>query len=419
MSAAAPRAGRFVALAAALALAGPPGAGADGGAPVPVSRGNDFLWSGDGSTLLAFERDPRRGLLAVRAFDGASGAPRWELAGERLAALGGATAADARLEAIPALDGAGLLLGSAGRWWLAREAGSRFATAPELDGASDPKFSPDGRQIAFVRDGDLWSYTIDSGAPRRLTTDGAATRDGEAPPAVRRRAGRLPTAGFDWSGDGVRLAFYRWAEGGPPRLAVLDVADGEARELELAADGPGLAVGWTWRFDARAVAVLWLPEGEASLDLRLCHPERSYCRPLAARSWAAGRELHDDFRFLEDGFLWGAGGGAGLSLYDPLGRERRALAVGAARRLGVVAVLDATREAAVAVERPDEEGFVRLLLVDLRSGAAREIAAAPGGPPVALSAPLRAWVRPGKSARGTFEGHLLERLDGTVLRRFE
>jgi hypothetical protein len=417
VSGATPRVRRTAALAAACALAALADARADDA--LPVSRGNDFLWSGDGSTLVAFEREPRRGLLAVRAFDGATGAPRWELAGERLAGMPDATEAGARLAAVPTLDGAGLLLGAGGRWWLLRAAGASFAAVPELDGAADPKFSPDGTQIAFVRDGDLWTYATASGAVRRLTTDGGATRDGETPPEVRRRAGSLPTAGFDWSGDGVRLAFYRSEAGGAARLAVLDVADGEARELDLTAEGAGLAVGWSWRFDARAVAVLWLPAGEAALDLRLCHPERSYCRPLASRGWAAGRELRDDFRFLEDGFLWGAGDGAGLSLWDPLGRERRALAVGETRRLGVVALFDATREVAVAVERPDEEGFVRLLLVDLRSGAVREIAAAPGGPPVALSAPLRSWVRPGKSAKGTFEGHLLERLDGTSLRRFE
>jgi dipeptidyl aminopeptidase/acylaminoacyl peptidase len=406
---------RAAALAVTCALAALPAARAD--ETLPTSRGNDFLWSGDGATLVAFERDPRRGLLAVRAFDGATGGPRWELAGERLAAIGDATELQARLAAVVSIDGAALLLGAESRWWLLSAAGA--AALPELAGAADPKFSPDGTQIAFVRDGDLWTFALGSGAARRLTADGEATRDGETPPEVRRRAGTLPTAGFDWSGDGVRLAFYRWSDGGAARLAVLDVADGEARELELAADGAGLAVGWTWRFDARAVAVVWLPAGEATLDLRLCHPERSYCRPLASRAWAAGREMRDDFRFLEDGFLWGAGDGTGLSLWDPLGRERRALAVGETRRLGVVALFDATREAAVAVERPDEEGFVRLLLVDLRSGAAREIAAAPGGPPVALSAPLRTWVRPGKSDRGTFEGHLLERLDGTVLRRFD
>jgi dipeptidyl aminopeptidase/acylaminoacyl peptidase len=409
------------ALAATLALASGAAARADDGSTLPVSPGNDFLWSADGSTLIAFERDAARGLIAVRAFDGAEGAPRWELTGDRLGVFANATAAAAELAAVPAADGASLLLGQAGRWWLWRAADATLAAVPELDGGAEPRFAPDGSRVAFARQGDLWTYSPAGRSVRRLTADGEATRDGEVPPEVLRRSGGLTTTGFAWATDGLRLAFYRWSEGGPVRLAVLDVDDAEAREFELAAEGPGLPVGWTWRFDARAVAVLWLPAGEASLDLRLCHPERSYCRPLASRAWSARRDLQDDFRFLEDGFLWGSGSGAGarLSYYDPLGRERRSVLTEEVRRLGLVAVIEVTREAVVAIERPDEAGFVRLLLIDLRRGTAQEIASAPGGPPVAISGELRTWVRPGKSAKGTFDGHLLERLDGTALRRFE
>lgn len=411
-----------LALTATLAVASGARAQDAAGAVPPVSRGDDFLWSGDGSTLFAIEHDAAGRLVAARAFDGDSGAPRWQIAGEPLAALQRAAAPAAPLAAVPSPDGLRLLLGIGGGWWVASAASGELAAAPELDGAITPRFAPDGLHLAFSRDGDLWTYELTARTVRRLTADGDATRDGEVPPEVRDRGDAYPAAGFEWASDSQRLAFYRRDASGAVRLAVLHLLDGEPRELELASEGAGLAVGWSWRFDSRALGVLWLSSDATRLDLRLCHPERLYCRPLASRPWSAGRVLHDDFRFLEDGFLWGSAGaeGAPLAFYDTLGRERRQLlAGGEVQRLGIVALLEPTREAAVAVERPDEPNFVRLLLVDLRNGTTTEIASAPSALAVSISPERRAWVRPRKAADGRFDGHLLERLDGTVLRRFE
>jgi Tol biopolymer transport system component/serine/threonine protein kinase len=72
----------------------------------------------------------------------------------------------------------------------------RGLTVPPADhyGDRNPRFSPDGRMVAFVRWGTLYSSDIyltpsEGGEPRRITTDIGITR------------------GFDWAADGKSLVF--------------------------------------------------------------------------------------------------------------------------------------------------------------------------------------------------------------------
>jgi hypothetical protein len=94
---------------------------------------------------------------------------------------------------------------------------------PGLPRASDPRFSPDGRQIAFTQveaqstDTDIWVHDIASKVTRRITTRG----DAHAPA---------------WTADGKRIAFIAadTARRGPPGAAWWVPADRSGPEEQLA-----------------------------------------------------------------------------------------------------------------------------------------------------------------------------------------
>ena len=72
--------------------------------------------------------------------------------------------------------------------------------SPAHDGG--PAWSPDGQQIAFVRDQQIQKMNADGSAQRRLTR----SDNPEQSPA--------------WSPDGKRIAFVRWSRRGNGRPAL-------------------------------------------------------------------------------------------------------------------------------------------------------------------------------------------------------
>jgi dipeptidyl aminopeptidase/acylaminoacyl peptidase len=108
---------------------------------------------------------------------------------------------------------------------------------------ADPRISPDGRQVAYVRvtanekedryDTAIWVVEARAGAePRRLT---AGPRDSSP----------------RWSPDGQDLAFLRAGEKEPPQIWILRMGGGEPRKLT---DLPKGASPAAWSPDARTIA---------------------------------------------------------------------------------------------------------------------------------------------------------------------
>jgi TolB protein len=127
-------------------------------------------------------------------------------------------------------------------WGLAwvRPDGSGLETLELYAGRA--RFSPDGRKIAYVRDGNLKLMNVAGRRTRLLTSD--ASSDGFAP---------------DWSPDGSRITYT-----GPGGLYVLEVKTGRVRNL---------AAGWT--------APVSFPSPRCSLPTapRSPSPPRTY-RPI-------------------------------------------------------------------------------------------------------------------------------------------
>lgn len=79
-------------------------------------------------------------------------------------------------------------------------------------GWSRPRWSPDGRQLALLKGGQLWTMKADGGAQRRLTTRAAS--------------------GPSWSPDGRTLAFASLScSGGPGVYRISSVTAGAAPEV--------------------------------------------------------------------------------------------------------------------------------------------------------------------------------------------
>jgi len=72
--------------------------------------------------------------------------------------------------------------------------------------AYDPRLSPDGSTVAFVRDGDLWIVSA-GGAPKQLTRHPEGFEYGVADFAAQEEFAR--TRGFWWSPDGKQLVLQR------------------------------------------------------------------------------------------------------------------------------------------------------------------------------------------------------------------
>jgi TolB protein len=148
-------------------------------------------------------------------------------------------------------------------------------------GWSRPRFSPDGRQIALLRGGRLWTMKADGSAKRRLTTRAAA--------------------GPSWSPDGKWIAFASLScTGGPgvyrisataarPQPQVLFPSDcrGEALPAEPAGGaGEAGTLSDRLRYDD---AVAWSPDG-AKVAFRGGNCESVYDACLSVGTVATGAE---------------------------------------------------------------------------------------------------------------------------------
>ena len=112
----------------------------------------------------------------------------------------------------------------------------------KLKRVSDPQLSPDGTKIAFVvtdvsldqntRNNDIWIVPVAGGAPVKV----AGTDRSEDRPR--------------WSPDGRQLAFVSNREGGS-QIWVIPASGGEAKKLTTIATG---ASGITWSPDRKWIA---------------------------------------------------------------------------------------------------------------------------------------------------------------------
>ncbi len=282
-----------------------------------------YLLPREGSTVLdLWTYDVARreaSLLATPPGEGDAYSLEDELRRERLRqAWGGITSFQ--------VFGQTVLVPHGGKYWIG-QTGTQLRAVEPLEGALDPRLFPDGRRIAFVRDGDLHVLDLETGEVQALTRGAQeGLTHGLAEYAAQEELGR--GEGYWIRPDGELIAYeeaderhipafpiahqaadpvwveehrypFAGAENARVRLGIVSAQGGETSWCDGA--GEYLArVLWTPQGD---LCALWLDRLQQRGSWVLYHPGDKAARPLLTEDSAPWFNVNDDTRFLKTGEL--------------------------------------------------------------------------------------------------------------------
>ncbi len=229
------------------------------------------------------------------------------------------------------------------------------------------KFSPNGRQVAFVRGNNLWVSDL-AGGERQLTTDGSETIINGTTDWVYEEEFGLSDA-FRWSPDGRRLAFWRFDQSGVPsfpmvdetglypavaplrypkagqpnstvRLGIISIANGATKWLQVAT-GPDVYIPRMNWAGNDSVVVMRMPRRQNRSELLMASAVTGITRAMVTDSDSAYVDVEEPV-WIGDGrqFLWlsDRSGWRQLYLYDRSGKLVRQVTQTGSDVLGVVKV---------------------------------------------------------------------------------
>ncbi len=177
----------------------------------------------DGAAVLFLRSEARASKLSLFEFDIASGKTRELLTPEQV--LKGATeklspeekAIRERMRVSAggftnfqlSDDGSLILLSLSGRLYTVERAGTKITELPTGKGfLLDPKFSPDGKKVSFVRDHDVYILDLATQKESRITNGGTALKpNGTAEFVAQEEMGRF--TGYWWAPDSERLVYQQ------------------------------------------------------------------------------------------------------------------------------------------------------------------------------------------------------------------
>jgi dipeptidyl-peptidase-4 len=264
-------------------------------------------------------------------------------------------------------DGKKLLFPLGGKLYiydLTALAGKALRTLDAGGDVIDPKISPHGHFVAYVREQNLWviDLRVDpaKGQPRQLTHDGSGSvHNGEAEFVAQEEMARF--SGYWWAPDESAIAFERYDEAKVPiakrpevyadrtevieqrypaaghanvevKLGLVAPNAGEVRFVDLGSDADIYLTRVDWLPDGKRLSYQLMQRSQQRLDLNLVDAQTLAQRTVLSETSKTWINLHDDLRFLKsrEAFIWASerSGYKHLYLYTLDGKPERPISAG-------------------------------------------------------------------------------------------
>jgi dipeptidyl-peptidase 4 len=251
-------------------------------------------------------------------------------------------------------DGGGILFqGPTALAWLDLKTQTARTLVSGIATLADPKISPDGRYVSFVRDHNLWLVGVADGKERAVTRGGTEeVRKGEldwvypeeleiktaywwSPDSSaiaylemdERKVSQYPMVDFASPSGEAELERYPVAGGANPIVGVLvaAVGGGEPRVMDVGAETDGYIPRVNWQTDSKHIAIQRLNRAQTTIDLLFADVATGSSRIALTEKDSSWVNVSDDLYFLKDGerFLWSSerSGYRHLYLYNLDGKQ--------------------------------------------------------------------------------------------------
>jgi dipeptidyl-peptidase-4 len=261
-----------------------------------------------------------------------------------------------------ASDGAAILFqGPTALAWLDLKSQTARTLVAGKAAIADPKISPDGKFVSFVRDHNLWLVNLADSQERAVTSGGSEEiRKGEldwvypeeleiktaywwSPDSSaiaylemdERKVSQYPLVDFSSPNGEAELERYPAAGGANPvvRVLVASVRGGEPRAMDIGAETDIYIPRVNWLNDSRHIAIQRLNRAQNALDLLIADAAATgKTRTALSEQDPNWINVSDDLYFFKDGkrFLWSSErtGYRHLYLYDLEGKQLAQLTKG-------------------------------------------------------------------------------------------
>ena len=225
----------------------------------------------------------------------------------------------------------------------------------------EPTFSPDGQQLAYAKDNNLFVYNVSTKTTTQLTSDGRknAIINGITDWVYEEEFAFVRA--FDWSKDSKKLAYIKFDESQVPEfsmsvfqnelypstetfkypkageknsdvsLHVVDIASGQSKPVDLSAYQDFYIARLQWTAEANTLSVQVLNRHQDNLDLLFINGTTLQTRVALNEKDKAYVDVTDNLTFLPDNsFIWTSekDGFNHIYLYDSAGKLKNQITKG-------------------------------------------------------------------------------------------